>query len=117
MIVVLVPLVYSPFAMNEIVFTFGVAFSIPEAQSLEPFLDALAEAGCDDAAFMGPASDGTFLAEFDRKASDFGHAVVSGIHDLREAVAGLRVLRIASEDLGAVITDRDRGDHGRAAEP
>ena len=36
--------------------TFQVVFVLPGADSLEPYLDALHAAGCDDAAFMGPAS-------------------------------------------------------------
>jgi hypothetical protein len=79
--------------------TFGLAFLLPGADSLEPYLDAFADAGCDDAAFMGPATDGTFFADFDREAPGFTEAVVSAIDALHGAVEGLRVLRVSPDDL------------------
>lgn len=88
--------------------TFGIVFALPGADSLDSRLDALAAAGCDDAAFMGPATDGTFLAEFDREATDFTSAVVSAIEDLRAAVDGLRILRACPDDLVTVSAIADR---------
>jgi hypothetical protein len=46
--------------------TFTLVFTLPEGDTLEPFLDALADAGCDDAAFMGAGQDGTYSAELYR---------------------------------------------------
>jgi hypothetical protein len=88
--------------------TFTLVFAIPGADTLESYLDALADAGCDDAAFIGPATDGTFAAEFDREALDFTSAVVSAIDDLRGAAAGLRVLRVAPDDLVTISAIADR---------
>ena|SRR5436853_973718 len=48
---------------------------------------------------MGPATDGTFVAEFDRDAADFATAVVSAIDALRGPVDGLHVLRVVPDDL------------------
>lgn len=79
--------------------TFRVVFAVPGEDSLEPHLDALAEAGCDDAAFIGPATDGTFTAEFDREAPTFATAVVSAITDLRRAIPEVVVLRVLPDDL------------------
>ncbi len=79
--------------------TFTLIFAIPGVDSLEEHLGAFADAGADDAAFMGPASDGTFAAEFDRESPDFSAAVVSAIEGLRGAVDGLRVLRVEPDDL------------------
>lgn len=82
--------------------TFQVAFAVPDADSLEPHLDALHAAGCDDAALMGPASDGTFTAEFDRKAPTFPAAVVSALDAIQSALPGGRLLRVLPDDLVTV---------------
>ena len=79
--------------------TFQVVFVAPGADSLEPHLDALQAAGCDDAAFMGPAVDGSFTAEFDREAPSFTMAVVSALEALRTALADVRLLRVQPEDI------------------
>lgn len=47
---------------------FQVMFVPLGADSLEPHLDALQPPGCGDEALIGPAGDGTFIAEFDRDA-------------------------------------------------
>jgi len=94
--------------MTDATQTFGLVFRIPDADSLEQYLDAFAGAGCDDAAFMGPATDGTFLAEFDREAPEFVPAVASAIEDLRSAVRGLEVLRVTPDDLVTVSAIADR---------
>jgi hypothetical protein len=60
-------------------------------------LDRLFEAGCDDATFG--ARDGVFIAEFDREASSFSHALTSAIADVESAVRGLQVLRVEPEEL------------------
>jgi len=79
--------------------TFQVVFVLPGAESLEPHLDALQAAGCDDAAFMGPALDGTFTAEFDREAPAFAAAVVSALDALGAALPGVQLLRVQPEDI------------------
>jgi hypothetical protein len=93
--------------------TFQVVFGLPGADSLEPHLDALQAAGCDDAAFMGPAGDGTFLAEFDREGSSFPAAVVSALEALRSALPDVRLLRVQPEDivsLSAIAARTGRSD-------
>jgi hypothetical protein len=82
--------------------TFRVVFDAPDVDSLEPHLDVLAAAGCDDAAFMGPAADGTFTAEFDREAPTFAGAVVSALEAIRWALPGTRLLRVLPDDLVTV---------------
>jgi hypothetical protein len=79
--------------------TFQVVLAVPGADSLEPHFDALQAAGCDDAAFVGPAADGTFTAEFDREAPSFTAAVVSALKGLRSALPDVRLLRVQPEDI------------------
>jgi hypothetical protein len=81
---------------------FRVVFDVQGVDSLEPHLDALAAAGCDDAAFMGPAADGTFTAEFDREAPTFAGAVVSALDAIRSALPAARLLRVLPDDLVTV---------------
>lgn len=62
----------------------------------EHVLDALFEAGCDDATFG--SIDGAGYADFTRTAPSFLLAVRSAIRDI-ETVRGIRVIRIEPEDL------------------
>ena len=89
----------SPAAPTTPDHTFRVVFVLPGVDSLEPHLDALQEAGCDDAAFIGPAADGSFTAEFDREAESFAAAVVSALDAIRSALPEARLLRVLPDDL------------------
>jgi hypothetical protein len=82
--------------------TFRVVFDDLGTDSLEPHLDVLAAAGCDDAAFSGPGRDGTFIAEFDREAPTFASAVVSALEAIHSALPGVRLLRVLPDDLVTV---------------
>lgn len=86
-------------AANTTEHTFQVVFALPGEDSLEPHLDELQAAGCDDAAFIGPAVDGTFIAEFDREAPTFTTAVVSALEALRATLPHVRLLRVQPEDI------------------
>jgi hypothetical protein len=59
--------------------TFQLVFALSGVDSLEPHLAELHAAGCDDAAFIGPAADGTVVAEFDREAPTRSLAVESAV--------------------------------------
>jgi predicted DNA-binding transcriptional regulator AlpA len=59
-------------------------------------LDALFEAGCDDATFG--QVDGVGYADFIREAPSFAEAVRSAIEQV-ESVPGLRVVRVEPDDL------------------
>lgn len=59
-------------------------------------IDAVADAGCDDATFG--SVDGIGFGEFEREAPSFAEAVLSAIADV-ESVAGLRVRRVEPDDL------------------
>ncbi len=93
--------------------TFQVVFTLPGEDSLERHFGALQAAGCDDAAFIGPAVGGSFTAEFDRKAPSFTTAVVSALVALRTALPGVRLLRVQPEDivsLSAIAARTGRSD-------
>lgn len=60
-------------------------------------LDALYEAGCDDATIG--IGNGIPRADFDREAGSFVDAMFSAIHDVQRAVPGLRVVRVQPGEL------------------
>lgn len=60
-------------------------------------LEALFEAGCDDALFG--TRDHIQYADFDREALNFAEAIGSAIRDIERAVPGARVLHIEPEEL------------------
>ena len=60
-------------------------------------LDALFEAGCDDATFS-LERDGTVLGFFDREAETQENAVLSAIHNAESADIGARVLWVTQDD-------------------
>jgi hypothetical protein len=72
----------------------------------EEALDALFEAGCDDAMFS--ERDGQFTAEFDREAASFSDAVLSAVRNVETSGVGARVKRVEPDDLvtAQVIADR-----------
>jgi len=59
-------------------------------------VDALFEAGCDDALFgrRGPV----YYADFDRESATFAEAVVSAIRDVQCAIPDARVVRIEPDE-------------------
>lgn len=65
-------------------------------------IDALHEAGCDDATFG--VRDGAAYAIFDREAGGFGDALRSAIGDLLRALPQARVVRIEPDDLVTMAT-------------
>ena len=58
-------------------------------------IDALCEAGCDDATFG--VSGGVQTGEFDREATDFAEAVASAIKAVEAAVPGALVVHVHRE--------------------
>lgn len=68
-----------------------------EGPDLEDHLDALFDAGCDDALFG--LRSGQQFAEFDRDAASFGDAVLEALRTLEATVPGLLVTRVEPDDL------------------
>ena len=60
-------------------------------------LDALFDAGCDDATFS-LERDGTVLAFFDREADTQEDAILWAIHNVESADIGARVLRVTQDN-------------------
>ena len=79
------------FVMSEYEFTLVLQGGLDDAA-----VDALFEAGCDDAT-LGEV-DGVGYADFIREASSFGDALRSAIEQV-ESVPGVRVARVEPDDL------------------
>lgn len=74
-------------------------------------LDALFEAGCDDATFG--ARDGAQYGQFDREAASFSSALSSAIHDMTNALPGLEIVRVEPDDLVSMATIAERSGRSR----
>jgi hypothetical protein len=70
--------------------------------SSDAHIDALHEAGCDDATFG--SRDGAAYAIFDREADDFSGALRSAIRDVIAALPQARIVRIEPDDLVSMAT-------------
>ena len=79
-------------------FHFTLIVEGPDLQD-EARIDALFEAGCDDAAIG--RSDGIQFVDFDREAGSIGHAILSAVDDL-ESLEGVEVVRIADAGLASL---------------
>lgn len=69
---------------------------IVDGPDLEEVLDALFEAGCDDA--LVGSTDGILYLDFDREAESTESAILSAIADV-ESVPGVKVIRLAGDGL------------------
>jgi hypothetical protein len=74
-------------------------------------MDALFEAGCDDA-LLGER-DGAQYAVFDREADTFSEALASAIHTLRSTVPELQVVRIEPDELVTLASIAERSGRSR----
>jgi len=79
-------------------FHFTLIVDGPDLQD-EALIDALFEAGCDDATIG--RSDGVQYADFDREAAALDQAILSAVSDL-ERVDGVHVVRIADAGLASM---------------
>jgi hypothetical protein len=70
--------------------------------SSDAHVDALHEAGCDDATFG--ARDGTAYAIFDRETESFSDALRGAIDDLLRALPQAQIVRIEPDDLVTMAT-------------
>ncbi len=78
---------------------------------LDESLDALYEAGCDDAVFG--ERDGAQYAAFDREAKSFTEALKSAIVNLTSTVDGLHVARVAPEEFVTLAAIAERAGLSR----
>ena len=79
-------------------FHFTLIVEGPDLQD-EARIDALFEAGCDDAAIG--RSDGIQYVDFDREARSLDHAILSAVDDL-EKLEGVEAVRIADAGLASL---------------
>ncbi len=56
----------------------------------------------DDASLRGPDADGSFLLEFDRRASTLSRALTSAVRELLKVLPGAEILRVEEDDLATM---------------
>lgn len=89
---------------------FEYSFTLVIDGDVEPHIDELFEAGCDDATFG--SVDGVYYADFDREAETLGRAISSAMTDV-ESVSGLVVRRVEPDDLVTMAEIAERLDRTR----
>lgn len=84
-------------------YDFKLTFALPGADTnAEQYLDALFEAGCDDA-LIGIGSVGTIGLDFEREADSASEAIDSAISDVLKAIPGATLLEVGPDLVG--VTD------------
>lgn len=74
--------------MTMTAYDFSLAFSLPDSGTeAEQYLDALFEAGCDDAV-IGIGERGTIGLDFSREAESAEEAIQSAITNVQAAIPG-----------------------------
>lgn len=75
-------------------YEFVLKFDLPEAdQDPQVYMDALFEAGCDDAT-IGIGKRGSIALDFERDAASAEEAVDSAIQDVQKAIPGAKLTEI-----------------------
>ncbi|MEP0073161.1 MAG: DNA-binding protein [Marinomonas sp.] len=81
-------------------FEFTLKFSFPDAdQDPDEYVDALGEAGCDDA-IIGIRQKGRVAFQFTREASDAFSAVTSAIQDVKSAIPHAKLIESTPDLVG-----------------
>jgi len=92
--------------MKEHEFTLVISGDLDD----EATLDALFEAGCDDATFG--MVDGAGYGDFIREAPSFGEAIRTAIENV-ESIGGLKVVRVEPDDLVTMAEIAERLERSR----
>lgn len=81
-------------------YDFILKFRLPETDSdPEQFVDALAEAGCDDAT-IGIGQRGRIALNFTREARSALDAIRSAVRDVKRAIPGVQVVEASPDFVG-----------------
>lgn len=81
-------------------YEFTLRFRLPDANAdPEQFIDALAEAGCDDAT-IGIGHRGRIALDFNREASSAMEAIVSAVQAVKGAIPGVELVEALPDFVG-----------------
>ncbi len=81
-------------------FQFSLIFALPTAEeSPDVYVDALYEAGCDDAT-IGIGRHGYIALDFDREAATASAAVESALRDVRKAIPAAKLIEASPDYVG-----------------
>lgn len=81
-------------------YEFRLKFRLPDA-NVDPghFVDALAEAGCDDA-LVGVGQQGRIALDFTREAHTAFNAIVSAVRNVKKAIPGAQLVEASPDFVG-----------------
>ena len=80
-------------------YEFILKFDLPNSEDPAQYIDALYEAGCDDAT-VGIGQKGKIALDFTREASSAFDAVSSAISDIKKAIPGDRLIEATPDIVG-----------------
>ena len=81
-------------------YEFTLKFRLPDASAdPEQFIDALAEAGCDDAT-VGIGRPGRIVLDFTREAENALHAIASAVQAVKDAIPGAELVEASPDFVG-----------------
>lgn len=81
-------------------YEFTLKFRLPDAKAdPEQYIDALAEAGCDDAT-LGIGQHGRIALDFTREAANALEAIVSAVHAVRAAIPDAELVEASPDFVG-----------------
>lgn len=81
-------------------YEFTLRFRLPDANAdPEQLMDALAEAGCDDAA-VGVGQQGRIALDFNREATSALQAIVSAVQAIKGAIPGVELVEASPDFVG-----------------
>ena len=84
--------------MSEYEFT--LKFRLPDVNAdPEQFIDALAQAGCDDAS-VGVGQQGRVALDFTREAANALEAIVSAVQAVKDAIPGAELVEASPDFVG-----------------
>ena len=84
--------------MSEYEFT--LKFRLPDVKTdQEQFIDALAQAGCDDAS-VGVGQQGRVALDFTREAANALEAIVSAVQAVKDAIPGAELVEASPDFVG-----------------
>lgn len=81
-------------------YEFTLKFRLPESDAdPEQFVDALAEAGCDDAT-VGLGQQGRIALDFTREAANASKAILSAVQAVKRAIPGAELVEASPDFVG-----------------
>lgn len=80
-------------------YEFTLTFALPDKSQVDDYLDALFEAGCDDA-LVGAGIAGSIALEFERQAASAKQAIQKAMRQVRKAIPDAELMELEPDLVG-----------------